>query len=74
MDGRVTRQKICHGPAPSVAAACSWSVADLLEDRQDRPGDVGDGDERRGHDDPGSEKITWIPWAANQAPNQPPVP
>ena len=56
MDGSVTRQNVCQPDAPSVCAACSWSVADLAQDGNHLAHDERQRDEHRREDHPGQRE------------------
>ena len=67
----MTRQKVCHGEAPSVAAACSCSVP--ISRSTGTTSRTTNGSETKivARIIPGVEKITWMPWSVSQSPNQP---
>ena len=68
--GRVTLQKVCHGEAPSVLAASSWSVP--ISWRTGITSRTTKGSETKivARTIPGTEKMIWTPWSMNQPPNQ----
>src|SRR5205085_6717845 len=69
--GSVTRRKVANGPAPSVAAACSWSVPISRSTGTTSRTTNGSDTNIVTITIAGSAKSTWIPCAVSTGPSQP---
>ena len=67
----MTRKKVCHPLAPSVAAACSCSVPISRSTGITSRATNGSETKMVASTMPGIAKMTWMPWSARSLPNQP---